>query len=89
MKVKLENDRLREQLAASLRQRSSGRDRAPAPASQGAAGGSCRQAHVTPSLLPQLRGLLDVLSPSIEGHPISGTLMDRYSSGKWRRRERR
>ena len=60
IKVKLENDRLRKQLAAK-----------PKPAKSA----------------PQPRVFL-TFSPSIEGHPISGTLMDRYGSGKAKARKK-
>jgi hypothetical protein len=36
---------------------------------------------------PQPRVFL-TFSPSIEGHPISGTLMDRYGSGKAKTRKK-
>ena len=59
IKVKLENDRLRKQLAAK-----------PKPAKSA----------------PQPRVFL-TFRPSIEGHPISGTLMDRYG-GKAKTRKK-
>ena len=61
IKVKLENDRLREQLAAEFCASVVGRDRAPAPASQGAAGGDCRQAQARQACTAAAR-LLDVIS---------------------------
>jgi hypothetical protein len=62
IKVKLENDRLREQLAAK-----------PKPAKSA----------------PQPRVFL-TFRPSIEGHPISGTLMDRYvGKAKTRKKTRK
>ena len=80
IKVKLENDRLREQLAAKS-----------APASSGEIALLRQQVKVLQAEIaakpkpakpaPQPRVFL-TFSPSIEGHPISGTLMDRYGSGK-------
>ena len=52
MKVKLENDRLREALKVAIAAK------------------------------------LFTFPPSIEGHPISGTLMDRYGSGKAKTRKK-
>ena len=85
MKVKLENDRLREQLAAKA-----------APASSGEIALLRQQVKVLkaeiaakpkPASAPQPRVFL-TFSPSIEGHPISGTLMDRYGSGKAKTRKK-
>ena len=86
MKVKLENDRLREQLAAKS-----------APASSGEIALLRQQVKVLQAEIaakpkpakpaPQPRVFL-TFSPSIEGHPISGTLMDRYGSGKAKTRKK-
>ena len=86
MKVKLENDRLREQLAAKS-----------APASSGEIALLRQQVKVLQAEIaakpkpakpaPQPRVFL-TFSPSIEGHPISGTLMDRYGSGKAKMRKK-
>ena len=86
MKVKLENDRLREQLAAKS-----------APASSGEIALLREQVKVLKAEIaakpkpakpaPQPRVLLK-FSPSIEGHPISGTLMDRYGFGKAKTRKK-
>ena len=86
MKVKLENDRLREQLAAKS-----------APASSGEIALLRQQVKVLKAEIaakpksakpaPQPRVFL-TFSPSIEGHPISGTLMDRYGSGKAKTRKK-
>ena len=85
IKVKLENDRLREQLAAES-----------APASSGEIALLRQQVKVLQAEIaakpkpakpaPQPRVFL-TFSPSIEGHPISGTLMDRYGSGKAKPKE--
>ena len=86
IKVKLENDRLREQLAAKS-----------APASSGEIALLRQQVKVLKAEIaakpksakpaPQPRVFL-TFSPSIEGHPISGTLMDRYGSGKAKTRKK-
>ena len=86
MKVKLENDRLREQLATKS-----------APASSGEIALLRQQVKVLQAEIaakpkpskpaPQPRVFL-TFSPSIEGHPISGTLMDRYGSGKAKTRKK-
>ena len=86
MKVKQENDRLREQLAAKS-----------APASSGEIALLRQQVKVLQAEIatkpksakpaPQPRVFL-TFSPSIEGHPISGTLMDRYGSGKAKTRKK-
>ena len=86
IKVKLENDRLREQLAARS-----------APASSGEIALLRQQVKVLKAEIaakpksakpaPQPRVFL-TFSPSIEGHPISGTLMDRYGSGKAKTRKK-
>ena len=87
IKVKLENDRLREQLAARS-----------APASSGEIALLRQQVKVLKAEIaakpksakpaPQPRVFL-TFSPSIEGHPISGTLMDRYGSGKAKTRRKK
>ena len=87
MKVKLENHRLREQLAA----------KATAPASSGEIALLRRAVKLLKAEIaakpksakpaPQPRVFL-TFSPSIEGHPISGTLMDRYGSGKAKTRKK-
>ena len=86
IKVKLENDRLREQLTAKS-----------APASSGEIALLRQQVKVLQAEIaakpkpakpaPQPRVFL-TFSPSIEGHPISGTLMDRYGSGKAKTRKK-
>ena len=88
IKVKLENDRLREQLAAKS-----------APASSGEIALLRQQVKVLQAEIaakpkpakpaPQPRVFL-TFSPSIEGHPISGTLMDRYGpKAKTRKKARK
>ena len=86
MKVKLENDRLREQLAAKSATASSGeiallRQQVKVLQAEIAA----KPKPAKPA--PQPRVYL-TFSPSIEGHPISGTLMDRYGSGKAKTRKK-
>jgi hypothetical protein len=74
MKVKLENDRLREQLAAKA-----------APASSGEIALLRQQVKV---LKAEIAAKLFTFPPSIEGHPISDTLMDRYGFGKAKTRKK-
>jgi hypothetical protein len=87
MKVKLENDRLREQLSAKA-----------APASSGEIALLRQQVKVLtaeiaakpkPAKPASQPGVLLTFSPSIEGHPISGTLMDRYGNAKTRKKARK
>ena len=80
IKVKLENDRLREQLAAKS-----------APASSGEIALLRQQVKVLQAEIaakPKPPRVSLTFSPSIEGHPISGTLMDRYGSGKAKTRKK-
>ena len=85
MKVKLENDRLREQLATKSAPASSGEIsllRQQVKALQAEIAAKPKPAKPAP------QPLFLTFSPSIEGHPISGTLMDRYGSGKAKTRKK-
>ena len=83
IKVKLENDRLREQLAAKSAPASSALLRQQVKELQAEIAAKPKPAKSA----PQPRVFL-TFSPSIEGHPISGTLMDRYGSGKAKTRKK-